>query len=74
MEENVSLKCNDIFIADIKCVHADGEASQNKFSVLGSIEDEAQNTKKDIVDLSIYFNFTFDIDSFSPTARKAVVN
>ena len=74
MEEKVSLKRNEIFIADNNCVYAGGEVSENKVTVLGSLEDEDQNTRKDIVDLSIYFNFTFDIDHFGPTARKAFVN
>ena len=74
MEEKVSLKCNEIFIAHNKCVYAGGEVSENNVRVLGNLEDKVQNTKKNIVDLSICFNFTFDIDHSGPTARKAFVN
>ena len=74
MEEKVSLKRNEIFIAHNKCVYAGSEVSENNVRVLGSLEDKVQNTKKNIVDLSICFNFTFDIDHFGPTARKAFAN
>ena len=74
MEEKVSLKRNEIFIAHNKCVYAGGEVSENNVRVLGSLKDKVQNTKKNIVDLCICFNFTFDINFVRPTARKAFVN
>ena len=46
MEEKVSLKRNEIFIAHNKCVYAGGEVSENNVRVLGSLEDKVQNTKK----------------------------
>ena len=48
MEEKVSLKRNEIFIAHNKCVYAGGEVSENNVRVLGSLEDKVQNTKKNI--------------------------
>ena len=66
------MKKNDIFIAHTKCVHAGGEASKEKSTVVATLEDYDGETKN-IVDVSLYFHFTFDVKNFDAVARKALI-
>ena len=67
------LKKNDMFIAHTKCIHAGGAASETDFSKFGTLVDPASKEKKTIVDVCLFFHFTFDKNETHATTCKAEV-
>ena len=73
VEEKLSLKKNDIFIAHTKCIHAGDGASKTDYTNFGTLVDPTSKQKKTVTDLSFYFHFTFDNFQKDATTRRAEV-
>ena len=73
VEEKLSLKKNDIFIAHTKCIHAGDGASKTDYTNFGTLVDPTSNKEKTITDICLYFHFTFDNNETEATTCKAKV-
>ena len=73
VEEKLSLKKNDIFIAHTKCIHAGGGASETDYTKFGTLVDPTSKEQKTVTDMSFYFHFTFDNYQRVATTCKAEV-